>query len=126
MTAPALLDVLAARGVVARVDGGELKLKPARSLDAALLAEVRANKADLLTLLTASAAQPSGLVHVSVALREWMEAVYPREVYAPDAPYDPEAKKPLVPNLTPSQRERANQAVTGEAMAHAARCGVTP
>ncbi len=58
MTAPALLDALAARGVVARgvvarAEGGQLKLSPARSLDAALLAEVRAHKAGLLALLMA-------------------------------------------------------------------------
>ncbi len=86
MTAPALLDALAARGVVARVEAGDLKLRPARSLDAEMLAAVRANKADLMTLLTAPqapGAPPSGLVHISVAIGEWYDGILCGDAYDP-------------------------------------------
>jgi len=56
MTATALLDVLQARGVTVRIDSGDLKLKPAGGLDAALLGEVRAHKAEILQALQSGVA----------------------------------------------------------------------
>ena len=54
MSTAMLLHTLATRGVVVRIDGGDLKLSPARSLDAVILADVRHHKAELLSLLAQS------------------------------------------------------------------------
>jgi hypothetical protein len=72
MNAPVLLKELAARGVMAHADGAELVLRPARSLDAALLAEVRAAKPELLELLATTPTVPP-------------KSFYPRAAYDPAA-----------------------------------------
>lgn len=51
MTAAALLETLQRRGISARVECGDLKLKPVAALDAALIASIRCNKSELLELL---------------------------------------------------------------------------
>lgn len=51
MTAPALLREIEACGVVARVESGVLKLRPASALDARVLAEAVARKPALIELL---------------------------------------------------------------------------
>ncbi len=51
MTPTVLLEALHSRGVSARVENGDLKLRPARSLDAETLGLVREHKAALLALL---------------------------------------------------------------------------
>jgi hypothetical protein len=51
MTPAALLSSLESRGVAARIDGGELRLRPALGPDARVLAEVRAMKLPLMALL---------------------------------------------------------------------------
>ncbi len=61
MSATALLNTLTSRGIVARVENGDLKLRPAHSLDVEMLAAVRAAKAELLTLLTATLATATGV-----------------------------------------------------------------
>jgi hypothetical protein len=83
MTAPVLLKELAARGVVAHADGDELVLRPARSLDAEMLAEVRAHKADLMALLTAPQAPvaPEPVPPPS-------HGILCRDVYTPSLAYD--------------------------------------
>jgi hypothetical protein len=53
LTALELLHEIEARGVSLRLQLGELKLRPAASLDARVLAEVRAAKPELVELLRA-------------------------------------------------------------------------
>ncbi len=72
MSAISLLQTLNARGVEARVEDGQLKLRPAHLLDTALLQEVRVAKAELLELLS----PPTTLSEHSF---------YPRFAYDPDA-----------------------------------------
>ncbi len=69
MTAQALLERLAREGVAVRLDGGDvcLKASPPRKIDGALVAEVRANKAEIVALL---AAKRQAKVTVSAAVRE--------------------------------------------------------
>ena len=61
MTAAALLARLDALGVTARADHGTLRLRPASAVPAELLAELRAGKDAVLTLLTANSAMPPPL-----------------------------------------------------------------
>jgi hypothetical protein len=109
MTAPALLDALAARGVVARVEDGDLKLRPACSLDAALLAEIRAAKAELLALLQAPGA-PVTPCHVDdpMPLQDLKPSCSERTLYAPpsrsilcSAAYDPDAARTHALSMAP-------------------------
>lgn len=51
MTAPTLLREIESRGVAARIDDGELKLRPASRLDSQVLAELRALKPEIIALL---------------------------------------------------------------------------
>ncbi len=51
MTPAALLSSLESRGVVARVDGEDLRLYPASGIDARVLAEVKAAKPEIVALL---------------------------------------------------------------------------
>lgn len=51
MTAPELLREIELRGVVARVEAGALKLRPAAALDARVLAEIRIAKPAIIALL---------------------------------------------------------------------------
>lgn len=59
MTAQALLDELAARGIRVRVVGDRIRLAPPDAIDEPLLAEARRLKPELLRLLAAEISTPA-------------------------------------------------------------------
>ena len=70
MTAAEVLAELTSRGVAVRADGGLVRMRPADRLDAELLAQVRARKAELLAMLT----PPAELIPFDAARRRLVAA----------------------------------------------------
>ncbi len=83
MSAAALLETLQARGISARVENGDLKLKPARVLDSALLDSLRCYKSELLELLQLETASHAAQSSTRCEPRECL----PRDLYEPARAY---------------------------------------
>ncbi len=127
MTAAATLARLRALGVTAEVHGDRLTLRPASAIPPDLLAEVRANKAEVLALLAAKAAAPPSASAVGEAPDAWGLTAADRaaamaRLRAPTLPpasaeqaadeaadRDAVAAEPLLPDPGTPERERMDR-----------------
>jgi hypothetical protein len=105
MTPAALLSSLESRGVAARIDGGELRLRPASALDARVLADVRAMKPQLVELLRARESAGREETEPSASTREYSRSFDAGAAYDPSAAREEAWRAFRANEVTSAQRD---------------------